>query len=234
VWDGSVTSFWPSDNVCYACTITDDDIKDLNLRRSCAIYAQKVDASKGIPTTPTIGSVIGAFMAQQALKWIHGSVDSENHIKVDMAYNRIWNMNVPTNPDCRFHQNQVSPDKKFELKISDTWGKILLSVKEHYGDFASIRLPIPVLTKLECPQCSYQDTPLSVSLPGVRHACPKCSAILIPTIINQINDTSLYHYSPLDFKFPLYTWLTVVSEGASDVVFELGGGSGRLKKLITR
>jgi molybdopterin/thiamine biosynthesis adenylyltransferase len=57
---GVARVFVPPLSACYECTMTEQDYRLLNMRRSCALLSREEMLTGKIPTTPTISSIIGS------------------------------------------------------------------------------------------------------------------------------------------------------------------------------
>ncbi|MBO4249763.1 MAG: HesA/MoeB/ThiF family protein [Paludibacteraceae bacterium] len=68
--EGTARVFIPGQN-CYACNLGSEGLKEIRRRFSCANTIRMNEAAGRVPTTPVIGSIIGAVQAQEAMKLIH-------------------------------------------------------------------------------------------------------------------------------------------------------------------
>lgn len=71
VWEGSARVFIPGRN-CYACALDEDAISDIRRRMPCANVVRSAVERWSAPTSGITASIIGAVMAQEALKLICG------------------------------------------------------------------------------------------------------------------------------------------------------------------
>lgn len=68
---GFARVFTPPDGPCYECTMTSEDWRQVNKRRSCALLTHEQMLEGKIPTTPTSSSVIAGIEVQELLKLLH-------------------------------------------------------------------------------------------------------------------------------------------------------------------
>lgn len=71
VWEGSARVFIPGRN-CYACALDENAISDIRRRMPCANVVRKAVERGSVPTSSITASIIGAVMAQEALKLVCG------------------------------------------------------------------------------------------------------------------------------------------------------------------
>lgn len=71
VWEGSARVFIPGRN-CYACALDEDALSDIRRRMPCANVVRKAVEGGSAPTSSLTASIIGAVMAQEALKLVCG------------------------------------------------------------------------------------------------------------------------------------------------------------------
>src|SRR5829696_7326781 len=69
--DGSARVFVP-DGPCYECTMSQQDWKLLQMRRSCNLLSRpEMETGGKTPTTPTVSSIIAGVQCQEAVKLLH-------------------------------------------------------------------------------------------------------------------------------------------------------------------
>ena len=64
--NGLVRSFG-KEGVCYECTLSDEDLKLLSVRKSCALLSEEDITLGKVPTTATSASIISGFQTQESL-----------------------------------------------------------------------------------------------------------------------------------------------------------------------
>ena len=68
--EGQVNGFRINKN-CYECSLTEEELEDLEVRMSCAGVSRENESFGRVPTTPVIASIIAAVQVQEAMKIIH-------------------------------------------------------------------------------------------------------------------------------------------------------------------
>jgi adenylyltransferase/sulfurtransferase len=230
-WEGTITLFLSSRGACYACGLTQHDMKELNLRRSCPAYEERARSREGIPTTPTVSSIIGAMMVQDALKWIHGRTEPPgiaigSQIRIDTSYNRFWKCIMPVNENCHLHPLPVSLIQDHDHKMEDRWDRIYRSWNQRFsGGDISIKLPIPVLEYYECPSCHSREDVNMIYTSQDIPLCKKCQSGMRPNLSDSIfGGEKWLRLTPASMNFPPFTWLKVQMPGGDVKSFELQGG----------
>jgi adenylyltransferase/sulfurtransferase len=71
---GLVRTFGPT-GACYACTLTENDYKQMSHRRSCALLAPEEIISGKTPTNATTAGVVAGVQVQEAIKFLVGRTD---------------------------------------------------------------------------------------------------------------------------------------------------------------
>ena len=72
---GNCRVFTPGVN-CYECSLSREEFNHIMLRTGCADIVRMQEKAGRVATTPVSASIIGAIQVQEALKVIHGAVDS--------------------------------------------------------------------------------------------------------------------------------------------------------------
>ncbi|MEU7979264.1 ThiF family adenylyltransferase [Micromonospora sp. NPDC049081] len=236
-WEGAVRLYLPPDGPCYVCGLTDEDLRDLALRHSCLAYRVRAETARGVPTTPTVASTVGASMAQQAMRWLSRdrhdmTVPIGHELRFDLAYDRFWQVGIPVNPDCLLHPTPAVPTGSPGSWATDRWVDILERWRTaRADDEVVLRLPLTVLRGWSCLGCGRQDEVHRVH-PGDRPVrCPTCAAEVALDLVDQIDGTQSWHrLSPHETGFPRWSWVEAHGSGGT-VVFELaepvGSDGGR-------
>lgn len=68
--EGQVSAYQLNKN-CYECNLTEEEMKDIKSRMSCAGITRDNETFGRVATTPVIASIIGAIQVQEAMKIIH-------------------------------------------------------------------------------------------------------------------------------------------------------------------
>jgi adenylyltransferase/sulfurtransferase len=144
-WQGTVSVFCDPSGPCYACGLDEQDLRELNLRRSCPSYAARVIARGGVPTTPTIASTVAAEIINLALKWVHGqrtlpTFPISKQMRWDQAFNRFWKVDLPRNPNCYGHPSPIILRNQPFVSWDQSWSEILMHCKKCFGDGSTVQL----------------------------------------------------------------------------------------------
>jgi molybdopterin/thiamine biosynthesis adenylyltransferase len=236
-WEGTVRLFLPPDGPCYGCGLTEEDLRDLTLRRSCLAYAARSQASGGVATTPTVASMTGALMAQQGLRWIHrGRHDQDipvgRELRFDLAHDRFWNTSIPRNAECLLHENAVPLADAPVLSWERSWASALKSVRDELGwQDAEFRLPLQVLAGWTCLDCGATCDVPRAQAGDAPVGCTRCGQVAVPDLVNvMVGGEPWAELSPRQTGFPPWTWVEVRS-GAGERAYELAGASAELSVL---
>jgi molybdopterin/thiamine biosynthesis adenylyltransferase len=238
IWEGTVTGFTAGEGPCYACTLTEDDLRDERLRQSCAAYAARAHAAAGRPTTPILSSIVGAVMAQEFLKIAHG-IDGEGRtllgrqLRVDLAFNRTWNLAVPKNARCELHPERAVIRTDPNISSQVTWRQIIAAASSTLqGEARSIHLPFLVARPDPCPRCGNAATDWLVCESITQLGCPKCGAARGAEAVNQIIGNELWlDRTPSEMSVPKWCLLDVVGSDSSLTTFELAEADTSLGAL---
>jgi adenylyltransferase/sulfurtransferase len=232
IWEGTINLFAPGQGACYACGLTAEDLYEINLRRSCPAYAARAYAAEGVPTTPTLSSIVGAYMVQLALRWLHerhapSGFPVSAQLRFDTAHDRFWKLGLPENPDCALHPAALANVHKDVIHFTETWAVNFQRLRQWLGTSAlTVYLPVSLLVATECPECRFREEMAHVAIAEETIVCAHCSASVIPSLTNHLlGEEDFLHLSPADMGFPPWTWVTVVNAGTQEIVFELASVS---------
>jgi len=119
VLDGFARVFVPGQGACYECTMTENDWKLINKRKSCALLTNEQMAEGKIPTTPTSSSVIAGIQVQEMLKLLHSDRNLPTLTGKGFVFNGLTHdsyiVEYQEKPDCMSHD---SYEDIVELNIS--------------------------------------------------------------------------------------------------------------------
>ncbi len=235
-WEGTISIFGGFDESCYACGLTAADYRELNLRRTCPAYAERAVQANGVPTTPTVSSIVAAQMVQLALKYVHGVVAKfpfGRQLRFDTAHERFWNVLMPRNPDCLFHPRIVTAKSLDGAGWTDSWQAILTSGRNESGmPGSALHLPIPYLRSWACSFCGLTGNTPRAHLAGDATLCPNCNSRAVPSLGNQIvGNEEFLDVSPSEMGYPPWMWINAVDGSGRETMFELGKVDGRISSL---
>jgi adenylyltransferase/sulfurtransferase len=233
-WEGTVRVLLPPDGPCYVCGLTEEDHREIRLRRSCLAYAARSQAASGMPTTPTVASATAALMAQQALKWLHRDSHDLNlavgcEIRIDLAHDRFWMTRLVLNKQCVLHPEPSLPATAAPVSWEGSWLNALEYARGKLGDPGlTFRLPVPVLSGWTCPQCDAAGTVCRAHLPDAPVLCTTCGQRAVPDLVYVLTGEEPWvQLSPRAMGFPPWTWIEAEGETVSEVL-ELAGAPPEL------
>ena len=177
--DGRASVFAP-DGPCYECTMSRQDWKLLQMRRSCNLLTRTdLDRGNKTATTPTVSSIIAGVQCQEAVKLLHGMPTLAggawvfNGVTCDSYITRYQRKQ-----DCYSHDtlDEIIP---LDGGAGDlTAANVLVRAKELLGDAVRLELPREMLEKLVCPNCGTAEQVFASlgRVPAERAWCPHCRA----------------------------------------------------------
>lgn len=186
---GVARIFWPGRGACYECTLTPEDYRIMEKRRSCQLLAHENLIEGRVPTTPTIASIIGAIQTQEALKIIH---DMEVEPGVGLVFNGLTNdvfsMEYPVREECQSHWPYGEIYEMDDLTSRATTLKQLhVRAEELMGEPARLRIP----SMVEYTYCSLCKVQTEILRP--RHQltvgsakCPQCGSEMKMNMIDYV------------------------------------------------
>jgi adenylyltransferase/sulfurtransferase len=231
--DGSARVFVP-DGPCYECTMSQQDWKLLQMRRSCNLLSRPEMASGGgkTPTTPTVSSIIAGVQCQEAVKLLHGMPTIAggafvfNGVTADSYVTRFQRKD-----DCYSHDTLdevVALDDGVE---SITPRELLSRARSMLGPRAELELAREVLEKLVCPSCKAEEA-VFASLGKVspdKAWCPRCANVRREVVtFHKIRGGEDFLDRPLaEIGVPAFD--IIIARGAErSVGFELAGDAANV------
>ena len=178
--DGSARVFVP-DGPCYECTMSQQDWKLLQMRRSCNLLSRpEMEAGGKTPTTPTVSSIIAGVQCQEAVKLLHGMPTLAGGAFV---FNGVTNDSYITQfqrkDDCYSHdilEEIVTLDEGVD---TITPRELLSRAQAMLGPKAELELAREVLEKLICPTCKSEEQIFASlgKVSGDKVWCPRCDKV---------------------------------------------------------
>lgn len=179
VINGIIRGFHPPESACYECTMSEVDWKIIDQRRSCSMLARQAVAARGIPTTPTTASIIGAIQAQEVVKLLHGMdaligagfvFEGQNH----GSYRTIF----PRKSECSCHEPVIEIFPVPWCGLTTTLREVIDWATQELGGLDAIDLPRELASRFECPTCGKIHPcwqPLE-TLTAASVLCPECGS----------------------------------------------------------
>ena len=200
--DGDVRVFLPPFDVCFDCTLTEEERVEGWRRWSCLQLSAGEDHATG-PTAPTVASMVGGLQAQLALKFLHRDQDTPypmsvpNGVRVRFngfadEYER-WNLSRDTL--CPTHSSAIpmleSSIRTVPLGRDVEAAGILKVAQESLGPEAFLELGFDLVYELSCQECGRCE-PISRRLGTVaigEALCPRCTPTHCSSCGNLLADT---------------------------------------------
>ena len=231
--DGSARVFVP-DGPCYECTMSAQDWKLLQMRRSCNLLSRpEMETGGKTPTTPTVSSIIAGVQCQEAVKLLHGMPTLAggafvfNGVTADSYVTKFQRK-----ADCYSHdilERIVTLDDGFD---TITPRELLDRARAMLGAAAHLELARDVLEKLVCPSCRGEE-PIFASLgkvAGDKAWCPRCANVRREVVtFHTIRGTEGFVDRPLaDIGVPAFDIIVARGAEGAAVGFELGGDAANV------
>jgi adenylyltransferase/sulfurtransferase len=178
--DGSARVFVP-DGPCYECTMSQQDWKLLQMRRSCNLLSRpEMETGGKTPTTPTVSSIIAGVQCQEAVKLLHGLPTLAggafvfNGVTADSYVTKFQRKD-----DCYSHDTLDEIVALDEGVQSITPRELLSRARAMLGAAAELELAREVLEKLVCPTCKAQENIFASlgKVSGDKAWCPRCENV---------------------------------------------------------
>lgn len=237
VLSGIARVFQP-DGPCYECTMSENDWKALEQRRSCALLMREVVKLGHVPTTSTTASIVGAVQVQEVLKLLHGLptlagggfvFEGLGHTSYVAQYQRA--------PECASHDPlervEVTGRRAGEVRVREALGW----AREALGPSARLELAREVVAELECPDCGERERrPRALSgLTEQDGECPHCGARRAPRLLHAVSgegsDADLLDRTLAELGVP--PWDIVMARARERLVgFELSGDRGAVLRSL--
>jgi molybdopterin/thiamine biosynthesis adenylyltransferase len=240
--DGVVRVFVPPDGACFECGMTGDDYRQLKTRHPCQPVPRDRPAGVSVPTSSTSASVVAAWQAQEAVKYLHGRpiLTSQGLTCFGHSY-EFWKPRYTRRPGCPGHEPFGSIETVREASSGMTVRELLALATDRWGEGVRVELDREVVLAMRCVSCGHVDqnaAPL-FRLKYEQSLCPRCNAECDPVqthwldarIAQKLGERSL---EALGIP-PLHV-LTARTRGGESRHFELTGdaATGQLGTFLRR
>ena len=174
---GEVRVFTPGFGACYACTLSASDWRIIREARPCNGLAVGNILEGRVPTTPTIGSIIGGIQSQEALKLVHGMPSHPGKAFVFRGLTTEADLvTLPRKDGCQSHYT-LPEVMELPLTSASTFRDLLREAHARLGGQAYLMLRgRELVSHLECPACGSREDlgVLEVRLTPDLARCPSC------------------------------------------------------------
>ncbi|WP_252248236.1 ThiF family adenylyltransferase [Clostridium sp. ZBS20] len=139
---------------CYECTMTENDWKLINKRKSCALLSHEQMLEGKTPTTPTSSSIIAGIQVQEMLKLLHKDRNFSTLAGKGYVFNGLTQdsfvVEYQRKDDCMSHDTyediKEMPWSARNISIKD----VLNQAKEDLGDSAIVEFDRDIVTIATC------------------------------------------------------------------------------------
>ncbi len=189
---GVARVFIPPDTACYECTMTEQDYKLLNLRKSCALLSREDMLTGKIPTTPTTSAVIAGIQVQEAVKLIHAREDLPVLAGQGFYFNGLTHDSYVINYDrkegCFSHESFERIIEMDRFTDNTTAGELLELAKSYQGTDAVIDLHKDIVIELKCENCQTTEKIFKAlsSIYEKDGRCSRCNELRTPVMTHTI------------------------------------------------
>ncbi|QSQ28409.1 ThiF family adenylyltransferase [Pyxidicoccus parkwayensis] len=231
VLSGVARLFAPPEGPCYECTMSEQDWRLLERRRSCSLLNRQLEEIGKVPTTPTTASIVAAIQCQEAVKLLHGqpTLDGAGYV-FDGLTHQSYVTRYQRNPDCLSH-DPLPRLEQVQRSASDVKaGEALGWAREALGPGAVLEFGRELLQGLDCPGCGREERvfrPLS-QVTEADGACPACGTRRAPRLFHGLRgDEDFLGLTLAELGLP--AWDVVLGRQGERVVgFELSGDRARV------
>ncbi len=224
--DGSARVFVP-DGPCYECTMSAQDWKLLQMRRSCNLLSRPEMEAGKTPTTPTVSSIIAGVQCQEAVKLLHGIQTMAGHAWVfNGTSGDVYTTEFQRKDDCYSHDTLEEIIALEHGAASITPRELLSLARQKLGPKAELELPREVLEKLVCPQCKHEEQ-VFASLGKVKAEkawCPRCENVRreVVTFSKIRGDEPFLDHPLADIGVPAFD-IVIARNAERSIGYELAG-----------
>lgn len=200
---GVARVFVPPLSACYECTMTEQDYRLLNMRRSCALLSREEMLTGKIPTTPTISSIIGGIEVQEAVKLIHNREDLPTLAGKGYFFNGLnhdsYVVEYQFKEDCPSHESFENIIELDHQVANTTAAEILDIARKRLGPEAIIDLHRELVLTFKCEQCQSEEEVYKLlgQLSEKEARCPGCGEIRMPRMTHIIQGNEDFLSRPL-------------------------------------
>ncbi len=226
VLQGVVRGFAPPATACYECTMSAVDWELLNQRRSCSLLARRASGQRGVSTTPTTASVIGALQVQELVKHRHGlkSLLGQGFV-FEGREHASTRVDYPIAPDCVWHE-PPAPIVALPGRASGTPLRVLREeALRHLDRVEAFDFSREVVERLECVRCG-RSAPvwrLAEAIEADQLICPGCQSECAPVFRSSIaGESALLERTAAELGLPAWD-IIWARQGSARIGLELAG-----------
>lgn len=146
------------ENPCYECTMSENDWKLLQHRRSCNLLTRTEMETGKTPTTPTIASIIAGVQVQEAVKLLHNmpTIAGQGFVFAGATADSYL-VGYQRKPDCASHDTLSEIIEIEGTSDEITFADLLARARDVLGENVTIDLGRDVARQLVCTTCKRVD-----------------------------------------------------------------------------
>ena len=180
-FSGNFTAYHPSRGFCYECRLSHQEIATLTQRNRCGPLASRRQPGQ-VATFPTMSSILGAFLVQEAMKFRlehrFSLFGREVHVNGEFLTVESYGYSVSRRDDCESHPSFQRLIDLTRVTERDSIGMFLSALGDGVPQAdLTIEFLEDVVRSLHCRTCTREDgdiwTPLA-QLSLERANCPSC------------------------------------------------------------
>jgi molybdopterin/thiamine biosynthesis adenylyltransferase len=201
-FQGVARVFRPPDGVCYECTLSETDIKLLNVRNSCGFLAKEAIGRGRTPTTPTTSAVIAGIEVQEAIKLLHSSelpgLVGKGFFFDGNTYD-CFTIEYVRRDDCLSHETYETIIETDLASETATPNDVLALAAERLAGRVVLDMPGEMVTELRCRSCETGKPffRLLDTMDQSEAVCPDCGEVRIPNVVAECEPGSAFASIPL-------------------------------------
>ena len=219
---GEITVYAPDLGPCYECNLTLLEKQIITDVASCRVIAVRNIALGKVPTTSTMGSIVGAMQVQEGIKLLHGDFKRSlvgKKLVVNSEINDIYAMAFDRKQECEGHFRFGPVTEVAEFRADTTSaGDILARFKAETGQDGLLELGREIVTEVRCPKCGGVEVlgrPVRVLTEG-QARCPNCGEMRVLRTTHVIRGDEAFANTPLgNVGIPRLEILEVRGAGAA-------------------
>lgn len=211
---------------CYECTMTENDWKLINKRKSCALLTHEQMLEGKIPTTPTSSSIIAGVQVQEMLKLLHKNRNLPTLAGKGYVFNGLTHdsfvVQYQRKEDCMSHDLYENikemPWSARTISIKD----LLEQAKKDLGDNSIIEFDRDIATTATC-SCGHSKEIFNLvnKIKNKDITCEKCGKTMRFETIHSIYGNEKFLDKKLfDIGIPLFHIISARS-GLNYIYYEL-------------
>jgi adenylyltransferase/sulfurtransferase len=178
---GEVAVYGPGDGPCYECSLSEEEKVRIAEAASCRGIALRTLSLGKVPTTPTMGSIVGALQVQEAVKLLNGSKGSlaGKRLTINCMMNDFYTTSPSRNPECDGHDRFGEITEVPEFTAAATSARALLEkFKTATGEDGFLELGREIAIEFDCAGCGLVELsgkPIA-AVNEESMTCPACGA----------------------------------------------------------